>query len=316
MVLPNFFIVGGIKCGSTSLYQYLAQHPDIFMCPVKEPSFFSDYGGIQTKYVFSKMKKGFSEQPLYQKPNKKFQNLSKDEYLLLFDEVKDEKIIGEATPHYLMDMNSAEMIYELCPDAKILISLRDPIERIYSWYLSTTRTKIDANSFGKIIKHDFKNFGTTGSVKGWTNQYENSLRPSFYSDQVEKYFNVFGRKQVKIVTFEEIFLGDIRKGITDILKFLGLENEIHEFDLVNTDGYFTPNMGVLNILRNPIVSKIGTLVPYKIRIKMYRKLREKDKKKPLMKEEDRKFLRDIFSDDVKKTEMLIGRVFPWKNFHE
>ena len=130
MVLPNFFIVGGIKCGSTSLYQYLAQHPDIFMCPVKEPSFFSDYGGIQTKYVFSKIKKGFSEQPLYQKTEKKFQNLSKDEYLLLFDEVEDEKIIGEATPHYLMDMNSAEMIYGLCPDAKILISLRDPIERI------------------------------------------------------------------------------------------------------------------------------------------------------------------------------------------
>ena len=127
--------------------------------------------------------------------------------------------------------------------------------------------------------------------------------------------NVFGRKQVKIVTFEEIFLGDIRKGITDILKFLGLEDEIHEFDLVNTDGYFTPNMGVLNILRNPIVSKIGTLVPYKIRIKMYRKLREKDKIKPSMKEEDRKFLHDIFSDDVKKTEMLIGRKFPWKNFH-
>ena len=52
-----------------------------------------------------------------------------------------------------------------------------------------------------------------------------------------------------------------------------------------------------------------------MRIKMYRKLREKDKKKPLMKEEDRAFLYDIFSDDVKKTEMLIGRVFPWKNFH-
>ena len=152
MVLPNFFIVGGIKCGSTSLYQYLAQHPDIFMCPVKEPSFFSDYGGIQTKYVFSKIKKGFSEQPLYQKTDKKFQNLSKDEYLLLFDEVEDEKIIGEATPHYLMDESSAEMIYELCPDAKILISLRDPIERIYSWYLSSTRTKNDADSFSKKIR--------------------------------------------------------------------------------------------------------------------------------------------------------------------
>ena len=316
MVLPNFFIVGGIKCGSTSLYQYLAQHPDIFMCPVKEPSFFSDYGGIQTKYVFSKMKKGFSEQPLYQKPDKKFQNLSKDEYLLLFDEVKDEKIIGEATPHYLMDKSSAEMIHAHCQDAKILISLRDPIERIYSWYLSSTRTKDDVDSFSKKIRHSFKNLEHDSSIDGWTNQYKNILRPSFYFNQVEKYLNVFGRKQVKIITFEEVFLGDIRKGITDILKFLGLGDEIHEFDLVNTDGYFTPNMGVLNILRNPIVSKIGTLVPYKIRIKMYRKLREKDKKKPLMKEEDRKFLRDIFSDDVKKTEMLIGRVFPWKNFHE
>jgi len=310
MVLPNFFIVGGIKCGSTSLYQYLAQHPDIFMCPVKEPSFFSDYGGIQTKYVFSKIKKGFSEQPLYQKTDKKFQNLSKDEYLLLFDEVEDEKIIGEATPHYLMDMNSAEMIYGLCPDAKILISLRDPIERIYSWYLSSTRTKNDADSFSKKIRDDFKNFENVSS-----NQYKNILRPSFYFEQVEKYLNVFGRKQVKIVTFEEVFLGDIRKGIIDILKFLGLGDEIHEFDLVNTDGYFTPNMKVLNTMRNPLVSRIGSLVPYKMRIKMYRKLREKDKKKPLMKEEDRKFLHNIFSDDVKKTEMLVGRVFPWKNFH-
>ncbi len=310
MSLPNFMCIGATKSGTTTLYDILRQHPDIFMCPVKEPSFFSDYGGIQTKYVFSKIKKGFSEQPLYQKTDKKFQNLSKDEYLLLFDEVEDEKIIGEATPHYLMDMNSAEMIYELCPDAKILISLRDPIERIYSWYLSSTRTKNDADSFSKKIRDDFKNFENVSS-----NQYKNILRPSFYFEQVEKYLNVFGRKQVKIVTFEEVFLGDIRKGIIDILKFLGLGDEIHEFDLVNTDGYFTPNMKVLNTMRNPLVSRIGSLVPYKMRIKMYRKLREKDKKKPLMKEEDRKFLHNIFSDDVKKTEMLVGRVFPWKNFH-
>ena len=143
--------------------------------------------------------------------------------------------------------------------------------------------------------------------------------------QLYHQYHVVGMKKMKPKT-DNFFLSggfsssqwNCTKRIDDVEieeSYNEFEPILHEFDLVNTDGYFTPNMEVLNILRNPAVSRIGSLVPYKIRIKMYRKLREKDKKKPSMKEEDRKFLHDIFSDDVKKIEMLIGREFPWKNFH-
>ena len=108
---PNFFIVGAPRAGTTSLYNYLNEISEVFMSPVKEPGFFI--------------------------PND-FRNFSEKTYLELFENVKDEIAIGEATAGYLGNEKTPFLIKEKVPNAKIIITLRDPVNRIFSHYLKLT----------------------------------------------------------------------------------------------------------------------------------------------------------------------------------
>src|SRR5882672_9220913 len=116
MKLPNFFIVGAPKAGTTSLYYYLSHHPEVFMSPVKEPNFFS-YDETVKQNLYHK-EKGVG----------KF-----EEYRQLFASSNGHhKAIGEASVSYLFYPSVPQRIHELVPKAKIIISLRNPVERAYS----------------------------------------------------------------------------------------------------------------------------------------------------------------------------------------
>jgi len=113
---PNFFIVGARKAGTTSLYNHLKEIPGIYMSPIKEPKYFSQ----------SRIPPSSNPIPIR----------DKEKYLSLFDKVKDEKIVGEASATYLIDSDiTAEQIHQVSPQAHILISLRDPADLIFSDYL-------------------------------------------------------------------------------------------------------------------------------------------------------------------------------------
>ena len=114
-IKPNFFIIGAPRSGTTSLYEYLKQVPEIYLSPIKEPYYFCRI--LVTDDHFLK--------PLR----------DETKYFQLFDNVKNEKIVGEGTTHYLADPEAARLIHEISPSAKILISLRDPVEREFSHFL-------------------------------------------------------------------------------------------------------------------------------------------------------------------------------------
>ena len=110
MALPNFFIVGGARCGTTSLWQHLSMQPEVFMPEdemVKEPAFFSYVGQRRTF----------------------------DQYIDIFKEAgENHKWIGEASTVYLTDPESARSIYDFNKNARIIIMLRNPVHRAYSLY--------------------------------------------------------------------------------------------------------------------------------------------------------------------------------------
>jgi len=111
---PNFFIVGAAKAGTTSLWQYLRQHPDVFMPQTeltKEPTHFSDLT-----------------------PPWASQFRDWDAYLKLFEPVQEQRAIGEASVAYLFSSDAAERIHARYPGARIIIALRHPAERAYSHY--------------------------------------------------------------------------------------------------------------------------------------------------------------------------------------
>ena len=130
---PNFFIVGAPRAGTTSLYEYLKQTKGIFMPSIKDPDFFA----VETDLDFAVLK----------------QIKDKKEYLKLFENVKDEIAIGEASPTYLHDPKAPKLIHDAVPNAKIIISLRDPVERANSYFSNLVSSGTASESFSDCIRN-------------------------------------------------------------------------------------------------------------------------------------------------------------------
>ena len=131
--LPNFFVVGAGKAGTTSLYSYLQQHPEIYLSPVKEPCYFASE--LRAEYMSRDfalhVKRQTRELPRYLDDNlpvKPFGWVVSDwdDYLRLFQKVANETAIGEATASYLWSETSAANIQARIRDARIVMILRDP----------------------------------------------------------------------------------------------------------------------------------------------------------------------------------------------
>ena len=130
---PNFFIVGGSKCGTTNISYYLNSHPKIFFSELNEPYYFCKWD-IPEEYNRNSM----------------ITNMKK--YLDLFKNVKNEIIVGEASSPYLTCPHAALEIKKAFPNSKILISIRNPIERSHSAYFSYQFMKPNEQNFMEMIK--------------------------------------------------------------------------------------------------------------------------------------------------------------------
>ena len=144
MLKPNLFIIGAPKCGTTSIYSFLKQHPEIYMPDFKEPHYFgSDLNKKKGVYIDTE-----------------------EEYLSLFIESKNEIFIGEASTYYLYSNLAPMEIFKFNPDSKIIIALRNPIDLIYSlhsqYFFSGNENVLDFEAlivFNYSILFNFYNSG-------------------------------------------------------------------------------------------------------------------------------------------------------------
>src|SRR5579863_751660 len=136
--MPNFFIVGAARSGTTSLDRYLSQHPQIYIAPKKEVHFFAANHFPHT---------GPGDEWL----NKRVIH-EEEQYEQLFAGVTDEKRIGETSAYYLYLQGTAERIAHSIPAAKILILLREPIDRAYSAYMHLVRDGRETVSFAEGLR--------------------------------------------------------------------------------------------------------------------------------------------------------------------
>src|SRR3972149_1266687 len=279
---PNFFIVGAPRCGTTFLHNYLNQIPGIYMSKVKEPGYFS----------------------LSIDPNLKLTKPIRDKkkYLNLFKKVTDEVAIGESSPSYLWDPKAPKFIFETVQDAKIIMILRDPVQRSYSHYLLGLGLGYQTLSFRKAM------LKTLNGLDDYSNRIASA---SFYAESVKRYLEIFKKEQIKIFIFEE-FIKDINKSVKEILNFLGVTSEIPDSIKTVTNtidvsaGRFTKYLirnRVLRLLVRELVPAEGGPI--------VRKLFSKKTKKPPLSEEDRKFAEEIYREDAKKLELILGRHLPW-----
>lgn len=185
MTLPNFFIIGAAKSGTSSLYMYLKQHPEIYMSPVKEPHFFSFDDE-------SKMTNGPGD-PIY----KAITDL--DEYQRLFDGVRDEKAIGEASTSYLYRPEAPKRIHTMLPNAKLIAILRDPAERAFSAYMHVVRDRREtAGDFLDALSREEER-----KVAGWEPIWHFTSVGMYY-EQLSRYYRLFPKDQIRVFLYEDL----------------------------------------------------------------------------------------------------------------
>jgi hypothetical protein len=282
--------VGAAKAGTTSLYRYLAEHPDVYMSPMKEPHFFSRIDPAPQLSSF-------------------FPHVTdRDEYLALFSAAGGATIRGEASTSYLSSEEALVAIKRVSPDAKIIVMLRNPISRAYSHYWNDVREGIERRSFDAAVDEELA--GPPGRW-GVSSIYVDC---GFYAERIARYLATF-RGNVLALFFEE-FIADPSGHLEQTLRFLGVDPR-----LAPRDGYEPQNVFALprnslsrTVLGSGRVRDIARrLVPRRARA-YGRELLLAPAEKPALDPAVRQRLQDLYRDDVERLSRLLGRPLPWPDF--
>jgi hypothetical protein len=281
-MLPNFFIVGAPKAGTTSLYNYLRFHHDIFMSPIKEPNFFTHQEIAQNKLYYK------------QKNTKTLQD-----YERLFDRIKNQKICGEASVSYLFYPNTASKIRKLIPHAKIIILLRNPIDRAFSHYLMDKRLGYIHSSFESIIYRQCHH-------KLNSLYYQQYVELGFYYKQVKRYLVTFPAEQVKIFLSEDLV--NFNRIMISILEFLNVEQQ----DLPIIEKRYNlaempESIWIKLLYRITLLRKCCNLILPVKWIQFIKTTLFNSEVKPEMQKSTRIYLYNLYGNDMRAVEKLIHR---------
>ncbi len=292
---PNFLIVGTAKGGTSSLYQYLKRHPDIYMSLVKEPKFF-------LTHFLNFPRKGIGDELADRIIVKDYKN-----YLALFSDVRDEKKIGEASTMYLYYYeNTIPKIKEMLGDIQIIIILRNPIDRAFSAYMHLVGDGREHLSFEDGLKEE------ENRIKDWAGMWHYT-RVGFYYRQVKAYLENF--TQVKICLFDDL-KADPAKLVQEVFEFLGVDDTFvpdnigERYTITGQPRY----QFVYNILtkQNPLRSILNPLLRLTMGIEKTQQLKQNIRKfflntKPEMDIKIKKQLNEIFIDDILALQTLINK---------
>ena len=210
---PNLFIVGAPKSGTTFLYHYLKQHPDIYFPNFKEPHFFgSDLIRRNGAY-----------------------NLSLEEYQDLFK--TDKKIIGEASTFYIFSKNAPEEIYNFNPKAKIIIMLRDLVDLVHSVHSQFVFSGDEViEDFTQAL--ELENSRLSGDKIPNQTTVVNKL---FYTSNIlslpkniQSFIDYFGRENIKFIDLDDIKKNP-KRVYSETLEFLNINQNLNisDFKIIN-----------------------------------------------------------------------------------
>jgi hypothetical protein len=224
--LPDFFIVGHGKCGTTALHQMLVRHPRIHM-PVKEPRYFAPDRRTRYWRPASSMRK---------------HPTTLEGYLALYAGARPDQRIGEATPTYLRSTLAAGNIAAVQPNARIIAILREPASLLRSVHLQAVRNYDETEKdFGRaIVLEDSRREGKNIPRLSQFPQvlmYSELVR---YVEQLRRYRAVFGPEQILVLIYDD-FRADNEGTVRQVLRFLDVDDTLPvppvELDTLRTPRY-------------------------------------------------------------------------------
>ena len=286
MRLPNFIVIGAAKAGTTALYWYLAEHPAIFMSPVKETNFFA-YGLDETG------------RPLFGDPEvHRFPITSLEQYRGLFAEAGSATAVGEASTMYLECPQSAGRIRELLPGVRLICGLRHPVDRAYSDYQMYLRNR------GRTLDPARDLVATAP----WAQPDSHYMQVGMYHAQLERYYAIFPREQIHIFLFDDL-QRQAAAVVEDVYRFLGVDSSFSpDFDTPHNVGGMPASPLLERLLTKGRLRRLlGPWVPATA-VNWLRRLRTRTMRPaPALPGELRQALTEAFRDDIGRTSKLIGR---------
>jgi len=287
---PNFLIVGAAKAGTTALYYYLKQHPDIGFPDLKETKYFSTCN-------LNLPQNGIGDHSI-----DKYAVKDWIEYLKLFKGLSSYKRIGEASPDYLVyHKETAPLIKDTLGDIPIIISLRNPIKRAFSAYTNLKRDSREPLSFGEGLDAEEDRLNDNwdfmwGYKKG-----------GLYFEQVKTFLNTF--TNVKVI-FQEDLKTDTKRVIKEVYSFLKVNPDFKTDTSIEHNPSGIPKNVIAKFLLNRN-NKLATNIREFLKSVMPRSILEKVashslEKKSISKPEQ-ELLKNYFEDDIAKLETLLGR---------
>ena len=278
----DFFIVGAPKSGTTSLYHYLSEHPQVEMSSQKEPDYFSD--------------KAIHEQGMYYAKNRVD---TLDKYESLFVQ-KESVVYGEASVSYLFYENVAEDIKKYNPNAKIIIMLRNPIERAFSHYLMDYRLGLISDSFENVLAKISKH-------KNAHLFYQQYIEVSKYAKQIQRYLDFFKKENILFIDYED-FKKNVSKTVDQVYNFLNISTEFVADINTKHNTFIMPKNKIIRLIYSFVfLRKILTFLFPVYLVKNISVLLFKSDKKPELLKETRIQLRKIFNEDIKNLEEVLSK---------
>jgi Sulfotransferase family len=200
--MPDFLIAGAPKCGTTAMYEYLRQHPAVFMPFHKEPLYF---GSDLTR---------------------RYGAMSREDYLRLFAPAEADQRVGEASAWYLYSKRAAMEIAEASPDARVVAMFRDPVDVMYAQHSQLLFSEQeDIEDFATALDAEEDRAAgrrlPRGPIRPENLLYRRVVR---FAEQLERYLDVFGRDRVHVIVHDDL-RADLAGEYRRLLEFLDVDPE-------------------------------------------------------------------------------------------
>lgn len=263
---PNLFIVGAPKAGTTFLYEKLANQPDIFFSKTKELNYFT----------FNELKK----ESYY----KDFKVKSLSQYLKYYNGSKNSKYLVDASVSYFTSISAPFEIQKFNPTAKIIIILRDPVDRAFSHYIMDNRMGVANKPFEHYLTFDTNSF-----------HYKQYIGNSSYVSNIKKFKDTFGEDKVLV-----IILSQLNKSIDKIANFLEVPIILEEKSLnerVNSKKETRNSIGKYILKNRWLTERVKALTPDFLRRKISKSIYKKAKDQDID-IKTKKILSSILKEDI------------------
>lgn len=280
-MLPNFLVVGAARAGTTSLYYYLKQHPDVFMSPKKEIDFFD---------IDKNFERGL------------------DWYEKHFEGYAGQKAVGEASPLYMYLEKVPERIAKVIPNVKLIFILRNPVDRAYSHYWYELMLLQEHLTFERALSCESRRIKSSLRAKRRFSYQDRG----FYYKQIMLHMKYFSKSQMLFLLAD-----DLQKHPVEVMKqvfdFLGVDSSFARALGIYRKRNIAkvPRSWKLHTVMKVAGSNIKPLIPKTIRARVrWKKLLRVNLRRgryPPMRPETRQHLIEVFREENEKLSKFLGR---------